>query len=178
MMSEPQPLQVIFDTSPLITLCSFRLAGTRQLVVDYMVPNVTMILVDTVAKEATANPAHSDAREIHKLLDHQVFRQLAIPTLRLDSIIDSYTKLGQGERDTLKLAAFTSLPLILDDYLAFVVASRFGLKPMLLLDFLVLLVNEGKLTRELAINIVDIISPRYSSPFVNHTRVLLNEAHR
>jgi len=65
--------------------------------------------------------------------------------------------------------------IILDDHLAFVVACRFGLAPILLLDLLVLLVNEYGLEKQMAIDIVNAVSARYSKSFVKHTLYKLGE---
>ena len=53
------------------------------------------------------------------------------------------------------------------------IALRFGLKPILLLDFVVMLVQNGLIGKQLGLEIVNKISSRYSAPFVEHTRYKL-----
>ncbi len=65
--------------------------------------------------------------------------------------------------------------VVLDDILAFVVAARFGLQPVLLLDLLVLLVQRQALNWQAAVSVVNAIQSRYSAPFVEHTRIKLSE---
>lgn len=166
---------LLLDTSPLITLCGFQ--SQRKSIVEYILPHYDLILVQTVADEATANLAHPDTALIARLLKSREIKTVPVPTSPLANIIDAYTKLGQGERDTFRLAlTMPFATLILDDFLAFVVASRFGLKPILLLDFVVSLVERGEISKQIGLEITSAVSARYSRPFVDHTRYKLNEA--
>ena len=161
--------QIILDTSPLITLCSFRAEG--QLVVEHLLATSSFSIAESVAAEATVNPGYSDAAVIKTLLDTSRIALITTPSTRLDNVIDSYMRLGVGERDTIRLGL--SLPdglIVLDDYLAFVIAARFGLQPVLLLDLIVSFVEDGRLDKALAQEIVEQIARRYSLPFINHTR--------
>ena len=164
-MTKPQ---IILDTSPLISLCVFRAAG--QLVIEHLLAAASLIVAGTVAAEATANPAHSDAAVVETLLKKKRLFNAPVLSTPLDSVIDGYTKLGKGERDTIRIApAFPGASVVLDDYLAFVIATRFDLKPILLLDLIVLFVEQGHLEKALAQEIIIQMASRYSSPFVNHT---------
>jgi len=165
---------ILCDTSPLITMCAFRVRG--KLVIEHLSPVNTFVVVDTVASEATANPAHPDTAIIQGLLQSRKISRIPVPTPPISAIIDNYTKLGQGERDTIRLATMMSFArILLDDYLAFVVAKRFDLEPILLLDFVVSLVKQGDLRKAIAFDIIQSIAPRYSTPFIEHTRHKLNE---
>ncbi len=165
-------LRVILDTSPLITLCSFEVAG--KLAIEHVLSVADVVVVETVAAEGTANPAYPDAAAIRMLLDAKRVAQLDIPATPFDAIIDAYDKLGQGERDTIRLGiSMPDTQIVLDDYLAFVIAARFGLKPVLLLDLLVLLVKGHTLDKQVADEMVNKIAGRYSAPFVEHTRYKL-----
>lgn len=164
---EPRP--VIFDTSPLITLCAFSIQ--ERPILEYVLPFLRLRVVDTVARESTANPVYPDAAVIADFLQSGHIERVPTPQTIDDALIDAYTRLGQGERDTIRLGL--TLPendIVLDDHLAFVVATRFGLRPMLLLDLLTLLVRENGLSKALAQDIVRQTASRYSSPFVEHTQ--------
>jgi hypothetical protein len=101
---------------------------------------------------------------------------MPVPTTPISPIIDNYTKLGQGERDTIRLGTIMpTTKILLDDYLAFVVAIRFDLDTILLLDFVVSLVKQSDLSKSIALEIVKHMAPRYSTPFVEHTRYKLKE---
>ncbi len=168
------PLTLILDTSPLITLCSFRVGG--QPAIEHILGVAALRVAETVALEATANMAHPDATVIGRLLETERIARLSVPVQPINAIVDSYTRLGSGERDTIKLAV--TIPdaiVVLDDMLAFVVAARFGLQPVLLLDLLVLLVQKQDLNRQVALSLVNAIQSRYSAPFVEHTKVKLSE---
>ncbi|MBZ0276221.1 MAG: hypothetical protein K8I60_08760 [Anaerolineae bacterium] len=174
MNEEARPIVALLDTSPLISFCAFEVR--ERPIIEYILPHSDIVVVDTVAKEATANPQHRDSALITKLLRSRTIKTFPTPTPPLGEVIDLYTKLGQGERDTLRSA--TMMPfarLILDDYLAFVIAARFGLQPILLLDFVVLLIQQGKLDLELGHQIVNRVAPRYSLAFIEHTRHKLRE---
>jgi hypothetical protein len=161
-------LKIALDTSPLITLCSFRVQG--KLAVEYILPLVDMMVVETVALEATANLAYPDAISAKNLLDSGRLPKIPIPSVAVDTILDEYGRLGQGERDTIRLGLdMPDVKIILDDHLAFVVGCRFGLAPILLLDLVVLLANEGNLEKQMAVDIVNAVSDRYSKPFIKHT---------
>ena len=165
--------KLLLDTSPLITLCSFRAAGS--LIIEHVLKAAAPVfLVESVAVEATVNPAYADAAVVRQLIDAKRIVVLTPPVTLQDEVIDSYTKLGQGERDSIRLSfELPETPLVLDDYLAFVIAVRFGLKPILLLDLIVSLVEDKRLEKALAREIVEQIAPRYSLPFVTHTRTKL-----
>jgi hypothetical protein len=172
-MSHQRP-QIILDTSPLITLCTFKVS--KQLVIEHLLPICELVVVETVALEGTANPTHSDAKTINKLLNGKQITRLAVPNTPINSIVDTYQKLGQGERDTIKLG--TIMPqakVVLDDYLAFVIAGRFEVTSTLLLDLLVWLVKEHGLNKTMALEIVNSTAARYSAPFVEHTKYMLGE---
>ena len=161
--------QVILDTSPLITLCSFVAQG--ELIIDSVLSFVDILVVDTVAQECTANQNYADARTIQKLIDKNQIITLRVPQTGIDILIDNYTKLGHGERDTLRLAiTLPDLQIVLDDFLAYIVASRFDTNPILLLDLLVQWVESGYLESGFAHEMVNTIAPRYSPPFIEHTR--------
>jgi predicted nucleic acid-binding protein len=164
--------EILLDTSPLITLCTFRAQG--QLVVEHFLKLASFQVARTVALEATANPAHSDAAVVDNLLKEKRITDFPVPSTPLDAVIDAYTKLGQGERDTMRLAlTLPAASIVLDDYLAFVIAARFGLKPIFLLDLIVSFVEDGVLEKPLALEVVEQVAARYSPPFVNHTRFKL-----
>ncbi len=134
------------------------------------------MILETVAHESTTNPTYSDAQVIKDLLISNKIKSIPVIATPVDGIIDGYTKLGKGERDTIRLAITNAnARIVLDDYLAFVISTRFGVNPILLLDLLVAFVKENYLSVGTCLEIVARISARYSPPFIEHTRYKLNE---
>lgn len=159
---------IILDSSPLITLALFPI---HKPAIETIISVVDVVVVETVAIETTANPTHRDAKVIHELLETQRIRRLPVPTTENDAYIDAYNKVDRGERDTIRLAlALSSADLILDEVAAFITATHFELKPIMLLDAVVSWVRRHMLDREAATRIVTAVSTRYSDAFVQHTK--------
>jgi hypothetical protein len=168
---------VIFDTSPLITLATPKVNG--KFIIDYIWPLVEMFVVETVAHEATTNLQHPNARVIKSLLDNGNLKREAVPVTSVDSLIDSYPKLGtdkgKGERDTIRLGLAMRTRVVIDDQQAFFVAARFELNPITLQDLLVELTRSRKLPKPLALRLVSAMTGRYVPISIQHTLYKLNE---
>ena len=93
---------ILIDTGPLITLSAFSV--NNKTLIDYIVPHCEIVVVDSVASEATVNPTYKDSILIDELLKLRQIKRIPCPTPSENILIDGYTKLGQGERDTIKLA--------------------------------------------------------------------------
>ena len=110
------------------------------------------------------------ARHIQELIQNQKISVEATPQTAQDEWIDRYQKLGIGERDAIRLAlTYSESRLVLDDYLACVIAGRFGIRPIILLDLLIELSIAGQISVQYAQRLVQGIAGRYSSAFVEHT---------
>jgi predicted nucleic acid-binding protein len=134
------------------------------------------MIVQTVAEEVTSFPTHRDAKVVQQLLDKQRITSKPVPVTPVDGLIDSYNKVDDGERDTLRLALTTPHSyLILDDVAAFITAAHFGLTPVMLLDLLALWAKTGLLDKMSTLKILAAIGSRYSEAFVKHTKHKLNE---
>jgi predicted nucleic acid-binding protein len=84
--------------------------------------------------------------------------------------------LGKGEKDSIELCGqMDSGILIIDDYLAFIVAVRLGLKVRMLPDLVVDFAAMNKLSVEIATNIIKEIRPRYQSGVIEHNLLRLME---
>jgi hypothetical protein len=64
---------------------------------------------------------------------------------------------------------------VIDDKEAYIVSTRYSLRPMLLLDLLVLLVQGHGLEKQVALDMVKSAERRYSPSYVAHTLFKLNE---
>ncbi len=65
--------------------------------------------------------------------------------------------------------------LVTDDYLAFVTATRLGLKAWMLPDVVLELAERGSLTIEVAEAILEVIRPRYRVGVIEYSLVRLQE---
>lgn len=173
----PPSSSVIFDSGPLITLATPQVDGKP--LIDYVYPLVSIVAVETVAQEITANLRHPNAAILKALLDAQHITRVPVPTTPVDALIDAYPKLGtdkgKGERDTIRLGVATHNPVIIDDQQAFFVAARFELNPLTLQDFLVELVRTRRLPKALAVRLVTAMIGRYVETSIRHTLYKLNE---
>jgi predicted nucleic acid-binding protein len=82
--------------------------------------------------------------------------------------------LGEGEKDSIELCGQVAT----DDYLAFVVATRLGLKAWMLPDLVLQLTERGSLAVEAAMAILNVIRPRYRVGVVEHSLARLREVQK
>jgi hypothetical protein len=99
-------IRTLFDTSPLITLATFKVEDRP--VIETVSTAVDMYVVQTVADEGTANPKHIDAQVISRMFNGQNITPMSVPVSSMETVIDGYTKLGKGERDTIKAALYST----------------------------------------------------------------------
>ena len=159
---------LIFDSSPLITLALFPI---HKPAIEVVLSVVDIVIVETVAMETIAFPAHRDARVIQSFLNAGRISARPAPTTSTDHLIDAYNKVDEGERDTMRLAlTVPHAGLVLDDVAAFITAQHFDLAPVMLLDLLASLARTGALAKTDALGIVGAVASRYSEAFVNHTK--------
>lgn len=168
----------IFDTSPLITLAGALVDG--QNLIEHLLPFIRVLVVETVAQEATANLKYPDALVVQMLLNTNRIVKLPVPQTPVDRFIDRYPKLGvgkgKGERDTIRLGIMTpGSRVVIDDQQAFFVAARFDLHPITLLDLIVELTRSHNLYKPTTLKLVNAISGRYAAVSVEHTIYKLNE---
>jgi predicted nucleic acid-binding protein len=164
---------LILDSSPLITLALF---PVHKPALETVAIIADLIVVETVAIETTAYLHHRDAVIIKNFLDSAAITRLPVPSTPVDAFIDAYSKLDAGERDTIRLAlTIPKAQVILDDTAAFIAATNFELKPIMLLNLLVAWANDRLLDTVEALQIVDAVALRYSEAFVNHIKYKLGE---
>ncbi len=169
------PLQkptFLFDTSPLLTLATPII--DKQPAIEHILPYIQIVLVETVANEATINPRYRDAMVIQALLDAGTIVSHPAPTTSADQFIDAYnlgTTKGRGERDTIRLALTISARPIIDDQGAFFIAARFETQPIMLLDVIVELTRSSNLTTPSAHKMINGIAQtgRYTPAAIQHT---------
>lgn len=169
----------ILDTSPLITLAGPPLQG--QPIIDWLLPLIDLVVVETVALEATVNLTYADGQRIQALLDAGQIRREPVPPTPVDDLIQAYPRLGlnkgKGERDTIRLGIMRpEAQVVIDDQQAFFVAARFELCPLTLLDLLVNLVRSEALDKSLAVEMTLAMAGRYAPISIQHTLYKFREA--
>jgi len=85
----------------------------------------------------------------------------------LDEVYED--ELGSGERAVIRLALSTGLPCILDDKDAFIVACRFGLRPLIFQDFIIDLVHKHGLPVQTGIEVIRSTSRSFPAMFLAHS---------
>jgi predicted nucleic acid-binding protein len=168
--------RLIFDASPLITACKFRVRG--QLVLDHLLATSQIIIPPSVQSEVViSSHQFADAQEAEQRISAGVIDVITPATVsgNVPTILGLYG-LGNGERDAILLTYRTDLDgawLVMDDYLGYLVSDRLGVKKLFLLDLIPRLVTQSDLDRVLATEIVEATRPRYAPAFVEHSLLLL-----
>jgi hypothetical protein len=165
--------KLIFDAGPLITSCKFSVAG--QLVVDHLLPHCEITIAASVRDEVViAGDRYPDARAARQRINNGQIAVLSPPPVpALEVLINPYS-LGDGERESILLAAVApDATLVIDDHLAYLVSDRLGQRKRFLLDILADLVAAKNLDKQLAVDIMQAIRSRYPVAFVEHTLLLL-----
>ena len=164
--------KLIFDAGPLITSCKFSVAG--QLVIDHLLPHCEITIAASVRDEVViAGDRYPDAQAARQRIDQgQIVVLSPSPAPALETLITPYS-LGDGERESILLAAASDATLVIDDHLAYLVSDRLGQHKRFLLDILSDLAAVKDLDKQLAIDIVQAIRSRYPVAFVEHTLLLL-----
>jgi len=128
-----------------------------------------------VAREALADPPHADVRVSKPLIQSEAISILAASDP--PAILSAYD-FGKGEHDIIAIGLKRrDVILVIDDHLAFIIATRFGLRPLLTLDVIVELVHSHGMPKTVGIEIVRVWQSknRFGPGFLRHTFEKLNE---
>jgi|SRR5690606_11442097 predicted nucleic acid-binding protein len=160
----------LLDTSPLSTLCAFPLHDIPYL--HTVLNHADIILTQEVIEEAGRGRIW---RVVSPLLKSDMLKVLDTP--HEPEILDlSYARdLGLGERSIIKTALTEQITPILDDKDAFIVACRFGLRPLGFQDFIVSLAKTSGLSKDLAMDIVTTSASQYPRMYLAHSVYMLKE---
>jgi hypothetical protein len=162
---------VLLDTSPLVTLCVFKIAN-KPLIHTFL-EHAEVYITEAVNHEVTVQYEKSDARIARSLVTSG---QIQITPAPKTPPISDFYKLHETDCGVIRLGiASPHLTTIIDDKEAYIVSTRYGLKPILLLDLLVRLVQRHGLGQQVALDMVKSAERRYSPSYVAHTIFKLNE---
>jgi hypothetical protein len=169
MRSSEGGLKVVFDASPLITACKFQAAGRP--VIDHLIEGCQIVIPPRVEEEvAILGAAYPDG----VLAGHRIAGgSIQVVTLgepRWSERLAAYA-IGAGERDAVEL--YTMLgdaeALVSDDYLAFIAATRLGVRTWMLPDLVTQIVQRNYLPRDTARVILLAIRNRYRTGVIEHS---------
>lgn len=166
---DPSKPTYILDTGPLSVLCGFPIRGTPFVhtivsVAEVRVPDTVITEIGNVGRMAQI---------LTPLLKSGALLPLQTPVAPL--ILDTaYSRdLGAGERSVIKCGLAFGSQVVLDDQDAFIVACRFGLRPIGFQDMMVQLVAVGALSKDMAIEIVRTTARQFKAAYLTHTLDML-----
>lgn len=172
-MGEIEKVRVIFEAGPLITSCKFQV-GERP-IVDSVLDFCEVIISPLVKREVI----DEGFRYPDAVLAGQRVKQGRIvvkgPLSVWDRILRAY-KLGDGEIESIRLFQESRGRvdyLVIDDNLAYIVSDRMGLRKIFFLDLILELVKRTKLDGDTARKIIEVVRPRYSEGFIEHSLEIL-----
>jgi predicted nucleic acid-binding protein len=167
----------IFDAGPLITACKFESQG--KLVIDHLLSGCHIAIAPRVEEVAVLGAGYPDGVAAGERIAQGTLQVVPVVTRKRAQHLADYA-LGDGERESIELCGQVegAKALVTDDYLAFVVATRLGLKAWMLPDLVLELTERGSLAVEAAKAILEAIRPRYRVGVIEHSLVRLQEAQK
>jgi predicted nucleic acid-binding protein len=168
-------LTVIFDAAPLITACKFEVRGV--LVIDHLLPECCIVIAPRVEEEvAILGASYPDGVVAGERIARGAIQVMAVTDRKWARYLADYA-LGDGERDSIELCGQEAgvAALLTDDYLAFVAATRQGLKAWMLPDLVVELAARGGIALTIAELILTTIRARYRAGVIEHSLARLQE---
>ena len=168
-------LTVIFDAGPLITACKFEARG--QLIIDHLLAGCRVVITDSVEEEVAILGAHyPDGVAAGERIARGDIQVSSVVKRKWTQHLADYA-LGSGERDSIELwkEIEGEKALIIDDNLAFIVASRLEITVWMLPDLVTRLAVRETLTVETTEAILKAVRPRYRIGVIEHSQVHLQE---
>lgn len=168
-------LTIVFDAAPLITACKFVVQG--KLVIDHVLSGCRVVIAPSVEEEvAVLGAGYPDGVVAGERIALGTIQVVPVAERRWARHLGDYA-LGDGERDSIELCgqAEGAEALVTDDYLAFVAATRQGLKAWMLPDLVVELAERGSVALEVAEAILEMIRARYRVGVIDQSLVRLQE---
>lgn len=168
-------LTVVFDAGPLITACKFETLG--KLVIDHLLSGCRIAIAPSVEEEvAVLGASYPDGVVAGERIAQGGIQVVPVAERRWARHLTDYA-LGDGERDSIELCgqAEEVEALVTDDYLAFVAATRLGLKAWMLPDLVVELAERESLSVGLPEAILETIRSRYHVGVIEHSLAHLRE---
>jgi len=171
-------MNVVFDAGPLITACKFEVKG--KLVIDHLITGCKILIPPSVEEEvAILGARYMDGMAAGQRIADGKILVISININRWEPHLYGYS-LGDGERDCIELCGQepTVQALVTDDHIAFIAATRLGLKVWMLPDLVVALGSRGKLKSNESGDILEAIRPRYRTGVIEYSIEKLREVEK
>jgi predicted nucleic acid-binding protein len=167
-------MTIVFDAGPLITACKFEV-GTR-LIVDHLLVGCRIVIASSVEEEvAVLGGGYVDGRAAAERIASSEIGVMPVTIRRYAQHLADYA-LGRGECDSIELCGqIPAEAIVLDDYLAFIAATRLGLPTMMLPDLVVRMAKQGTLSVRVAEQTLEAVRARYRKGVVEQGLVTLRE---
>ena len=168
-------LTIVFDAAPLITACKFEAQG--KLVIDHVLAGCRIAIAPSVEEEvAVLGAGYPDGVVAGERIARGEIQVVPVGERCWARYLAAYA-LGDGERDSIELCGQVNNveALVTDDYLAFVAATRQGLKAWMLPDLVAELAARGAVALDVAEAILVTIRPRYRMGVIEHSLERLQE---
>lgn len=165
----------MFDASPVITACKFEIEG--KLVVDYLLEGCGVAIAPSVEEEvAILGASYPDGAVAGQRIATGSIQVIPLVGQRWPRRLASYA-LGAGERESIELCGQLgdAEAFVTDDYLAFVAATRLGIRVWMLPDLVAELGERGLLLRSTARAILQTIRGRYRAGVIEHSLAQIDE---
>lgn len=144
---------------------------------DHLLTGCEILIPPTVEEEvAVLGARYPDGVAAGERVANGKIQVVSVSARRWDRHLAAYA-MGDGERESIELCSQEPNveALITDDYLAFVAATRLGLKVWMLPDLVVELRGRGLLTGRLARATLEAIRPRYRTGVIEQSLEKLQE---
>jgi hypothetical protein len=161
----------LLDTEPLRVLCGYPAQGTAY--IEQILQYANLALPEGVVAESRDRKIDAIVLPLIEAGQISVMTAPSGPEL-IDRAYE--TLLGTGERSVIKIALSTGLESVIDDKDAFIVANRFGVRPLVFHDFIVKLAYQYLLPAPLAAEIVTTTARQYPRTYLTYTLELLSRS--
>lgn len=168
-------ITAIFEAGPLITACKFKVK--KKFIIAHLLSACQIMITPPVEREvAILGARYPDGLAAGERIARGDIQVTPAEERKWERQLAGYA-LGDGERESIELRGPTegAEALIVDDYLAFVTATRLGLKAWMLPDLVVELAVRGTLPGELARAILEAVRSRYQAGVIAHSLERLRE---
>ena len=172
-MVEIEKIRVIFEAGPLITSCRFQV-GERP-IIDFVLDFCEVIITPSVKRDVIEKGFRYPDAVLAGERVHEGKIVVKGPLSVSGRILRLY-KLGDGEVDSVRLFQESRDHVeyvVIDDNLAYIVSDRMRLSKIFFLDLILELVKRNRLDGATARKIIEMVRPRYSEGFIEHSHEIL-----
>lgn len=165
-------MPALFDASSLIASAKYSVHG--RLIVDYILQGCAIKIPQKVKREVVDEGiigGYPDAVEIQKRIDRGYIDVIVDSPLSktFDELLTDYGLEGGDKSMIAYRLRHPRFPLISDDQLLYIVASRLGWQVMFLPDLIVRLFRKNVFNKTTSLEILLAIRPRFGKGFIEHS---------